>query len=555
MAKPMPIGVDDFAEARRKYYFVDKTKFISELWQQHGAATLITRPRRFGKTMTLSMLKYFFSEENAAENRKLFDGLEVSKDAAVMAEQGRRPVLFLTLKEWKFFDWETMQTGIREYLQILFSKYAFLLKSDCLTEVEQAAFQEILDNRASLTRQMAALGLLLHGMASYYKKRVVFLLDEYDVPVQYAWENGYYKQAVSFMRVFLTTVLKTNPDLDFAVLTGVLRIAKESIFSDLNNLQVSTLLNATYAEAMGFTEKEVRSIAEAYHAEDKLPEIKHWYDGYRFAGREIYNPWSVVNYFANGCKPGYYWLNTSGNSIVHELVKHADVRTQQKLLTVMNGGTISATLKEGLIYDDIAKDQDALYTMLLTTGYLTATQSQLSPFGYEAQLRIPNYEITSVYRNEIVQRFQPGIQISDLAILMRALCEGDAGTVQRGLSDYLEILASSFDTAAREAFYHGFVLGMTAFLVPEYDVRSNRESGVGRYDIAVFPKEKGKAGLILEFKTAENEDQLEQKATEAIEQIESRDYRAEFRAQGVETVYAYGIAFCGKQVTVKLQGL
>lgn len=555
MAKPMPIGVDDFAKAKENYYFVDKTKFIRDFWPNHAEVTLVTRPRRFGKTMTLSMLKYFFSEEDAAENRKLFDGLEVSKDAAVMAEQGKRPVLFLTLKEWKFFDWETMQTGIREYLQILFSKYAFLLKSDCLTDAERAAFQEILDNRASLTRQMAALGLLLHGLASYYKKRVVFLLDEYDVPVQYAWENGYYKQAVSFMRVFLTTVLKTNPDLDFAVLTGVLRIAKESIFSDLNNLQVSTLLNATYAEAMGFTEEEVRGIAEAYQAEDKLPEIKHWYDGYRFAGEEIYNPWSVVNYFANGCSPGYYWLNTSWNGIVHELVEHADARTQQKLLTVMNGGTIGATLKEGLIYDDIATDQDALYTMLLTTGYLTATQSRVSPFGYEAQLRIPNYEITSVYRNEIVQRFQRGIQISDLAILMRALCDGDAGTVQRGLSDYLEILASSFDTAARESFYHGFVLGMTAFLVPEYDVRSNRESGVGRYDIAVFPKEKGKAGLILEFKTAETEGLLEQKAGEAIEQIESRDSRAEFRAQGIETVYAYGIAFCGKQVSVQMRRL
>lgn len=437
MRKPMPIGVDDFAEARRRYYFVDKTAFIAELWRQHGAATLITRPRRFGKTMTLSMLKYFFSEEDAAENRKLFDGLVVSEDAEVMAEQGRRPVVFLTLKEWKFFDWETMQTGIGEYLQLLFSKYAFLLQTNCLTEAERMAFQEILDNRASSTRQMTSLGLLLHALASYYKKRVVFLLDEYDVPVQYAWEHGYYPQAVSFLRVFLTTVLKTNPDLDFAVLTGVLRIAKESIFSDLNNLQVSTMLNETYADAMGFTEEEVLGIAAAYHVEDKLLELRRWYDGYRFAGREIYNPWSVVNYFAHGCKPGYYWLNTSGNGIVHVLVTHADANTQQKLLTVMNGGTISATLKEGLIYDDIATDQDALYTMLLTTGYLTAVKSHVSPFGYEARLRIPNYEITSVYRNEIVQRFQRGLQISDLALLMHAFCEGDAATVQRGLSEYL----------------------------------------------------------------------------------------------------------------------
>jgi len=555
MAKPMPIGVDDFAKARENYYFVDKTKFIRDFWPNHAEVTLVTRPRRFGKTMTLSMLKYFFSEEDAAENRKLFDGLEVSKDAAVMAEQGKRPVLFLTLKEWKFFDWELMQSGIAVFWQDFYNRYTYLLESDRISDADKNIFQEILMGKAGISRLINALTFLMDLLAKYAGKPVVLLLDEYDAPMQSAWERGYYAQAIDFMRVMLTGALKTNLSLDFAVLTGVLRIAKESIFSDLNNLQVSTLLNETYAEAMGFTEEEVRRIAVAYHAEDKLPEIKHWYDGYRFAGKEIYNPWSVVNYFANGCAPGYYWLNTSGNGIVHELVEHADARTQQKLLTVMNGGTIGATLKEGLIYDDIAKDQDALYTMLLTTGYLTATQSRVSPFGYEAQLRIPNYEITSVYRNEIVQRFQRGIQISDLAILMRALCDGDAGTVQRGLSDYLEILASSFDTAARESFYHGFVLGMTAFLVPEYDVRSNRESGVGRYDIAVFPKEKGKAGLILEFKTAEHEDMLGQKAGEAVEQIESRDYRAEFRAQGVETVYAYGIAFCGKQVSVQMRRL
>jgi len=555
MAKPMPIGVDDFAKAKENYYFVDKTKFIRDFWPNHAEVTLVTRPRRFGKTMTLSMLKYFFSEEDAAENRKLFDGLEVSKDAAVMAEQGKRPVLFLTLKEWKFFDWELMQSGIAVFWQDFYNRYTYLLESDRISDADKTIFQEILMGKAGISRLTNALTFLMDLLAKYAGKPVVLLLDEYDAPMQSAWERGYYAQAIDFMRVMLTGALKTNLSLDFAVLTGVLRIAKESIFSDLNNLQVSTLLNETYAEAMGFTEEEVRRIAEAYHAEDKLPEIRHWYDGYRFAGKEIYNPWSVVNYFANGCAPGYYWLNTSGNGIVHELVEHADARTQQKLLTVMNGGTIGATLKEGLIYDDIAKDQDALYTMLLTTGYLTATQSRVSPFGYEAQLRIPNYEITSVYRNEIVQRFQRGIQISDLAILMRALCDGDAGTVQRGLSDYLEILASSFDTAARESFYHGFVLGMTAFLVPEYDVRSNRESGVGRYDIAVFPKEKGKAGLILEFKTAEHEDMLGQKAGEAVEQIESRDYRAEFRAQGVETVYAYGIAFCGKQVSVQMRRL
>ena len=339
------------------------------------------------------------------------------------------------------------------------------------------------------------------------------------------------------------------------MLTGVLRVAKESIFSDLNNLRVSTLLNALYPDVMGFTGAEVAEIAEAYGVSGKMPEIRKWYDGYRVGDAELYNPWSVVNYFASGCQPRFYWLNTSGNGIIKEMVAHADARTIEKLRKVLGGVPIRAMLREGIIYADIYDDKDALYTMLLTTGYLTMQDAVPTDFGLDASLVIPNREIMSVYRNEIVGRFQKGVQISDLRVLMRSFLDGDAATVQDGLSEYLEILASSFDTAARESFYHGFVLGMTAFLVPEYDVRSNRESGVGRYDIAVFPKEKGKAGLILEFKTAEKEDDLEKKTDEAIGQIESRDYRAEFRAQGVENVYAYGIAFCGKQVAVRLQNL
>lgn len=555
MAKPMPIGVDDFAEARRHYYFVDKTKFISEFWRQHGAATLITRPRRFGKTMTLSMLKYFFSEENAAENRKLFDGLEVSEDAAVMAEQGKRPVLFLTLKEWKFVDWETMQGGVAVFWQDYYNRYDFLLKSEKIGEPEKEIFREILMGRAGVPRLMSALTFLIDLLARYTGKPVVLLLDEYDAPIQSAWERGYYAQAIDFMRVMLTGALKTNLSLDFAVLTGVLRVAKESIFSDLNNLQVASLLSGLYPTAMGFTTDEVAKMAKDLGKEEKMDEIRDWYDGYQFCGEEIYNPWSVVNYFGHHCEVGPYWVNTSGNGILKELMRYASLEQMENIHRLLQGGTVQAFLREGVIYSDIGEDEDALYTMLLTTGYLTSVRAEMQGLEREYTLRVPNKEILSLFSIEVVKRFQKGLSKSSFVRLMQAFLSGNKGRVEMGLSRYLEVLASTFDTAGKEAFYHGFVLGMTALLIPAYEVRSNRESGYGRYDIAVFPKEKGKAGLILEFKTAEKEDDIEKKADEAIGQIESRDYRAEFRAQGVEPVYAYGIAFCGKQVTVRLRNL
>ena len=553
MYTKMPIGMDDFAEVRKNYYFVDKTSFLCEFLKKHAKVTLFTRPRRFGKTLTLSMMRYFLDIEGAEEHRPLFDGLSIAGDPDAMAEQGTRPVLFLTLKGWKGLTWDILQVRVRQQIGDLFSAHDVLLADD-LKAYDRRKFQEILDRTGDFAALSDALAFLLRLMEAHYGKKPVLLLDEYDVPIQSAWEHGYYDEAIDFFREFYSAALKTNLSLDFAVMTGVLRIAKENIFSALNNLKVDSVLQMQYPEAFGFTSAEVERMAGELGHPDKLQELRYWYDGYRFDGHEIYNPWSVVNYFDRACTPAAYWVNTSGNAILAELMKSADRAHFETLDTLLRGGTVSAFLEEGVIYSDIGEDQDALYTMLCTTGYLTIDHTDSVAGETEYVLRLPNREMRTLFRQEIVKRYQKGFGKSALVALMRALLRGDAERVQYGFESYLEKLASFYDTAkGNEAFYHGFVLGMTAILVPAYDVRSNRESGRGRYDLAAIPLEKGRSGFLLEFKTAASAEELEAKAQEALAQIEEKDYLANFRTRGVENVHRYGIAFCGKKVQVAYQ--
>ncbi|HBT79931.1 MAG TPA: hypothetical protein DEA67_07775 [Selenomonas sp.] len=547
----LPIGEDDFAQVRREYYFVDKSPFIREFMDRHGAVTLFTRPRRFGKTLMLSMLRYFFDIEQAEKNRQLFDGLAIAKDAEAMLGQGTRPVVFLTLRELKFTSWEKMESGLRNVFSELFRKYRFLLKDVELDSVDRENFEQIYMGKAALVSEMNALELLLHLLNWHYGRKPILLLDEYDTPIQQGWQYGFYDHVVEFMRVLLTKALKTNPSLDFAVLTGVLRISKESIFSDLNNLQVDSILSPRYPEAFGFTPDEVNRMAQDFGWQDKLPEIKDWYDGYRLRGREIYNPWSVLQYFANDCEPRPYWVNTSGNAILAELMRSIDDEHAATLESLLQGGSVQAFLREGVIYSDIGDDEDALYTMLVTTGYLTVAGEQR--IGYETQydLCLPNKEIQSLFADEILRRFRHYQKKSALVRLMQALLAGDAEKAQTGLSKFLESMVSAFDTGAKESFYHGFVLGMTAVLVPDYEVQSNREAGYGRFDVAVFPKDTAKTGLLLEFKTADHDAELADRAESALQQIKERDYMAPFRARGIGQVHQYGVAFCGKQVLLK----
>ena len=555
MNTAMPIGRDDFADVRRGgYYFVDKTNVIKQLITKPPAVTLFTRPRRFGKTLLLSMLRYFLDVEGAEEHRKLFEGLAVSQDPETMEQQGTRPVLFLTLKEWKTNAWGKMQQVILNALGQVFDEHEYLLQAETVTRRERMIFEKIQFGDADLATCRTALAFLLRLMEKYYGKKPVLLLDEYDVPIQQAWEHGFYDDAIDFFREFLSTALKTNPSLDFAVLTGVLRISKESIFSDLNNLKVDSVFRTKFPEAFGFTPQEAGKLSEDIGHADKLRELRDWYDGYRFGHQEIYNPWSVLNYFDNHCEPAAYWVNTSGNAILGELLKHTDREHVEALEGLLQGGTVQGGLQEGVVYNEMYQSEDALFTMLTLTGYLTVESKRRMGNADIYTLRLPNREMQALFGTEILRRFPRAFNQSSLVRLMEAFLDGDLLQVQEGLSRYLEVLASTFDTGKeKESFYHGFVLGMTALLVPDYEVRSNRESGRGRYDVAVFPKDTEKAGMVLEFKTAETEDALEKKAQEALAQIEERGYDAEFRARGVGVVRKYGIAFCGKTVCVKLE--
>lgn len=552
MKQQMPIGVDDFKTLREKnYYFVDKTDFIRELIDGHSQVTLITRPRRFGKTLNMSMLSWFFSITQEKQSRNLFAGLAIEKAGVdYMKHRGQYPVLFFSLKDFSSLTWEQMQNEWRLFLQDLFLQYDFLRDTSKVQPELVERFQNLVEGKANLENMSKASALLLRIMHQYYGKKVILLLDEYDAPIEQAWENGFYKEGIAFMKQFLGSALKGNSDLEFAILTGVLRVAKESIFSGLNNLDVCSILRDKYSLVFGFTEQETKALLVSQRAADKLTEVKKWYDGYRIGNQEIYNPWSVVNYVANERKPRPYWVRTSENGILKELLVHADTLRVRMVQGLLEDKPVRVTLDEGVIYPEIGKNPAALFTMMLTTGYLTI-QEVISEMDERYALRIPNEEIKRLYRAEILNHLAKGINKNTFDNLFDSLLLGETEYFALQLQEILRSVVSVYDAANKESFYHGFMLGMTAlFLDSSYQVESNRESGYGRFDLAIFPQDKKCAGVIMEFKVAATEDELPAKAEEALQQIEKRAYVTEFSQRGIVNVWKYGIAFCGKKIAV-----
>lgn len=549
----MPIGVDDFKELRENYYFIDKTDFIRQLIDDHSKVTLITRPRRFGKTLTMSMLEYFFSIDKKEESKDLFQGLAIeAAGSSYMEHRGIYPVIFISLKDGQSLSWEQMLNFFSLFLRRLYLQYAYLMKADTLDACMKEDYDRIVNRQADQTEMAFALTRLMEMMQAYYGQPVILLLDEYDAPIQYAWDHGYYDQCIGFMRQFLSSALKTNRALDFAVLTGVLRVAKESIFSGLNNLSVCSVLTRKYSNILGFTPAETAAMAKDLGIEKKLPELRQWYDGYRFGTDDMYNPWSVINYMDNECTPMPYWVHTSGNYILKQLLSHADCLRIKELQGLLDGKTVTVSLNETVMYDQIEKDASALYTLLLTTGYLTIESA--SPTTYNRySLRIPNEEIKQVYGQEILNTIAVGADRNTFDTLFDALFSGQERDFEYQLQQILLRFASTYDTANKESFYHGFMLGISAlFLDKQYIVESNKESGYGRFDIAIFPKDTRKAGVILEFKAADKTESLEEKADEALRQIQDRQYEVEFAKRDIVSVWKYGIAFFGKQVCVKM---
>ena len=549
--RPMPVGIEDFKKlVQGEYYFVDKTRFLRDLMDLRTDVTLITRPRRFGKTLTLSMLQYFFTLEDAEENRKLFQGLAIERAGIqYMREQGTRPVVFLTLKEVQSGEYEGLMVKLSEILCQLYGQSEYLEDSNALSRKEREYFSAVFDETCQREKLQFALGNLMRMLEKHHGKKPILLLDEYDAPILSAWENGYYKEGIDFMRGFLGSALKTNPSLGFAVLTGVTRVSKESIFSGLNNLDVCSVLSDSYADAFGFTQEEAARLMEECGVGDKMPELKKWYDGYLFGKTEIYNPWSVINFIRNGCKFQPYWLNTSGNSILKDLLKRVNTRRHRELQGLVRGEAVKSPVLENIIYADIHRNRDALFMMLMTTGYLKPVEVWKDEDCADwVRLKIPNLEVRMAYRKEILGYIVPSQGEIVLRDMLCSMTYGDAEGFRENLSDLLRDFVSYHDAAQPESFYHGLLLGLSVLLEGEYRVESNRESGYGRFDIAFFPLKDGTPGVVLELKSAKSEEAMEEKAKEALRQIEEKAYLAELARQGVKEIWKYGIAFHGKKV-------
>ena len=550
MNKVMPIGYEFFSEVRSKYYFVDKTGFLSEFFRAQPKVLLLTRPRRFGKTLLMSMTQQFLDIEGAEEHKKLFEGLKVMDDPVAMAQQGTRPVIFVTMKNMEWDSWEGMKKKIAQVFSRLYSQFKKLLQDE-MDPGDRTAFEEIYAGKADIETMSDAFALLCRLLEAHYRKKAVLLIDEYDAPIQWAWSHQYYDDAIGFFRSLYSSSLKTNPALDFAILTGVLRIAKESIFSGLNNLKVSTVSRGGFADACGYTKAEIAKMAHDLEHEDKLEELASWYDGYDFQGAEIYNPWSVNNYFSENCEAGKYWVDTSSNDIIQTMLAQADEERWDELRSLLLGGTVTSQVREGIIYKEIGRDASDIYTMLLQTGYLKAVGSMNLGGERVYELAIPNREIRMLFQTEILDRVDRSYGIVSFYKMGLAIQQGRAEDFQKTFQGILLRSVSSHDTADAESFYHGLMLGCTLYYEDDYRVVSNRESGLGRFDLAMIPKKPQLPGIVMEFKTADREDALERATEEALQQIDARAYVTELEAKGVTNIWRYGIAFCKKHVLIK----
>ena len=550
--RPMPIGVDDFRElVTKKYCFVDKTRFIKEMIDSHSKVTLITRPRRFGKTLNLSMLRYFFTLENRERNRELFAGLDIERAGEeYMREQGSRPVVFLSLKDVQARDFAGVLEKLSELMGQIYDRAGYLQESEALSPQEKKYFVSVLDEECTPGKLQSALANLTKSLKKHHGREAVVLLDEYDAPIIMAWERGYYDECIDFMRGFLSSVLKSNEALDFAVLTGVTRVSKESIFSGLNNLRVCSVLSERYSDIFGFTQEEADHLLAMCGLEEKSGDLKKWYDGYIFGSSEIYNPWSVISFIDNDCKFQPYWLNTSGNSILKALLARIDARKETDLMGLLEGKALSIPVRENIVYADLNSDRNTLYMMLLTSGYLKAVKSWKDERSRDwAALQIPNLEISCAYEDEILENIVPHQGQIVLMDLMGAMTEGRAEDFAKFLSELLRDFVSFHDSGHNpEGFYHGLLLGLSVWLEGRYRVESNKESGYGRFDIAFFPLKDNLPGVVLELKVVKEEEEMESAAKAALSQIEAKEYLAEMFRQGVTESWKYGIAFCGKKV-------
>ena len=548
---PLPIGVSSYCLASSEYYYIDKTMMIRDFIDERPMVTLFTRPRRFGKTLNMDMLRTYFEKSDKDtsvyfRDKKIWDCGQKYRDY-----QGKYPVIFLSFKDVKFNTWEETFAAIRDLFAKEVQRHKELRVSDKCDEYSKKIYEKLADGKVSEVELSSALLDLSKMLHKHYGIAPIIIIDEYDTPIQNGYVKDFYDKVILFMRNLFSGGFKDNPHLSFGFLTGILRVSKESIFSGMNNLSINSVLDSKYSAYFGFTVDEVIDMAEYYGAADKYEEICQWYDGYRFGKTEIFNPWSVVNYFSNECEPRPFWVSTGSNDIIGEVLAEADEEIYNRLTSLVNGGTFTTFIDTSVIYPQIRSNPSTIYSFLLVTGYLKVLKTTPSFSGdFMCEVALPNREISLVYNKEILQRLENLIPSSTAISIQEAIFSGDYARLKTQIQILLTQSVSSFDTAG-ENFYHGFMLGLCA-LMSGFFVTSNRESGDGRYDIQLKPVQKGLPGILIELKAEKDcsGEKLKKLSETALQQINDKKYDTDLITAGVSVIYKYGVAFRGKKVEV-----
>ncbi len=550
---PLPIGISDYRLASTEYYYIDKTMMIKDFIDEKPMVSLFTRPRRFGKTLNMDMLRTFFekTDEDTSiyfKDKKIWTCGQKYRDY-----QGKYPVIFVTFKDIKCENWELTYDLMYKTLRNEFERHDELLESPKLSIYSKDYIRKILDGNASENDMVMSLARLSEMLDEHYNQKPIIIIDEYDIPIQQGYMQGFYDKVILFMRNLFSGGFKDNKHLSYGFLTGILRVAKESIFSGLNNLTINSVLDNKYSSYFGFTSDEVKQMATYYGVKDKYSELCEWYDGYRFGKTDIFNPWSVVNYFSNECEPRAFWQSTGSNDIIGEIILDADKEIYEKLTSLVKGDTFTTYIDIGVIYPQIKTNPSTIYSFLLVAGYLKVLKTMPSFNGdYMCEVALPNKEISLVYHKEILQKLDNIIPQPTAIAIQEAIFSGDKNKLKKSIQTLLIQSASSFDTAG-ENFYHGFMLGLCSLLSGSF-VSSNRESGNGRYDIQLKPTQKNLPGILIELKAEKNssDEQLKKLSESALRQIIDKKYDSELTAEGIETIYRYGVAFSGKNVEVSV---